>query len=112
MINGSPTHNNTTLFKKGAHNIIDARPYNVVAEFDTPDWSPDKAQEWMAGQVTQFGDSIVGVYAANDGTGGGAIAAIFFFKQKTAYEVGLGIPAEPLFRSLELRKDRSNFLIF
>src|SRR5436190_23947016 len=25
----------------------------------------------------------------------------FFFKQKTAYEIGLGIPAEPLFRSLE-----------
>src|SRR2546428_6882677 len=29
------------------------------------------------------------------------IASIFFFfKQKTAYEIGLGIPAEPLFRSL------------
>src|SRR5260370_15120412 len=26
----------------------------------------------------------------------------FFFKQKTAYEIGLGIPAEPLFRSLSL----------
>src|SRR5262245_62526143 len=25
----------------------------------------------------------------------------FFFKQKTAYEIGLGIPAEPLFRSDE-----------
>src|SRR5207302_2934944 len=25
----------------------------------------------------------------------------FFFKQKTAYEIGLGIPAEPLFRSPE-----------
>src|SRR5205809_6107327 len=25
--------------------------------------------------------------------------SIFFFKQKTAYEIGLGIPAEPLFRS-------------
>src|SRR5439155_6853264 len=25
--------------------------------------------------------------------------SLFFFKQKTAYEVGLGIPAEPLFRS-------------
>src|SRR5438876_5601247 len=25
---------------------------------------------------------------------------VFFFKQKTAYEIGLGIPAEPLFRSL------------
>src|SRR5438874_8776775 len=25
----------------------------------------------------------------------------FFFKQKTAYEIGLGIPAEPLFRSAQ-----------
>src|SRR5260370_19198663 len=24
---------------------------------------------------------------------------VFFFKQKTAYEIGLGIPDEPLFRS-------------
>src|SRR5437867_4604429 len=24
----------------------------------------------------------------------------FFFKQKTAYDIGLGIPAEPLFRSI------------
>src|SRR5689334_23902822 len=27
------------------------------------------------------------------------IDVFFFFKQKTAYEIGLGIPAEPLFRS-------------
>src|SRR5206468_6459233 len=27
---------------------------------------------------------------------------LFFFKQKTAYEIGLGIPAEPLFRSYHL----------
>src|SRR5206468_8911380 len=27
------------------------------------------------------------------------ISLFFFFKQKTAYEIGLGIPAEPLFRS-------------
>src|SRR5207244_6540178 len=27
----------------------------------------------------------------------------FFFKQKTAYEIGLGIPAEPLFRSFMQR---------
>src|SRR5438045_6808194 len=26
----------------------------------------------------------------------------FFFKQKTAYDIGLGIPSEPLFRSLTL----------
>src|SRR5579883_3658057 len=29
----------------------------------------------------------------------GAPRSFFFFKQKTAYEIGLGIPAEPLFRS-------------
>src|SRR2546428_10199580 len=28
-----------------------------------------------------------------------AMPGFFFFKQKTAYEIGLGIPAEPLFRS-------------
>src|SRR5205085_4581689 len=27
---------------------------------------------------------------------------VFFFEQKTAYEIGLGIPAEPLFRSIRL----------
>src|SRR5205814_6153556 len=31
-----------------------------------------------------------------------ADCSLFFFKQKTAYEIGLGIPAEPLFRSQEL----------
>src|SRR5437867_13133103 len=30
-----------------------------------------------------------------------AIVCFFFFKQKTAYEIGLGIPAEPLFRSFK-----------
>lgn len=76
MINGSPTDNNATLFKKGAHSVIDASKYTVVGEYDTPDWSPDKAQAWMAGQITQFGNKIIGVYAANDGTAGGAIAAM------------------------------------
>src|SRR5262249_57918102 len=30
-------------------------------------------------------------------------ASIFFLKKKTAYEIGLGIPAEPLFRSIRPR---------
>src|SRR5438093_8958443 len=30
---------------------------------------------------------------------GTVLFVFFFFKQKTAYEIGLGIPAEPLFRS-------------
>src|SRR5207249_6919199 len=32
---------------------------------------------------------------------------VFFFKQKTAYEIGLGIPAEPLFRSTFLKASHS-----
>jgi D-xylose transport system substrate-binding protein len=75
MVNGSPTDGNSALFKTGAHRSIDASDYEVLAEYDTPDWSPDKAQEWVAGQITQFGDRIIGVYAANDGTAGGAISA-------------------------------------
>src|SRR5206468_10056764 len=30
-----------------------------------------------------------------------SVTFFFFFKQKTAYEIGLGIPAEPLFRSMQ-----------
>src|SRR5688572_31885566 len=39
-------------------------------------------------------------------TGTIRVTIVFFFKQKTAYEIGLGIPAEPLFRSLPLIKER------
>src|SRR5436305_10448573 len=31
--------------------------------------------------------------------------SFFFFKQTTAYEIGLGIPAEPLFRSVISRRN-------
>src|SRR5207253_4093270 len=34
---------------------------------------------------------------------------IIFFKQKTAYEIGLGIPAEPLFRSRTFKKSYTSF---
>jgi D-xylose transport system substrate-binding protein len=77
MINGSPTDNNATLFKEGAHSVLDASPFTVEPEYDTPDWSPDEAQREMEQAATQLGpDGFVGVYAANDGTAGGAIAAM------------------------------------
>jgi D-xylose transport system substrate-binding protein len=77
MINGAPTDNNATLFKKGAHSVIDDSPFNVAREYDTPDWSPDRAQQQMEQAITALGkDGFVGVYAANDGTAGGAIAAM------------------------------------
>ncbi|WP_223693342.1 ABC transporter substrate-binding protein [Leifsonia poae] len=76
MVNGSPTDNNATLFKKGAHSVIDSSGYKVLAEYDTPGWDPAQAQNWVSGQITKFGSQIKAVYAANDGTGGGAIAAL------------------------------------
>jgi D-xylose transport system substrate-binding protein len=77
MINGSPTDNNATLFKEGAHSVIDETDFTVAAESDTVDWEPSNAQADMDGHITTVGaDSIVGVYAANDGTAGGAIAAM------------------------------------
>jgi D-xylose transport system substrate-binding protein len=77
MINGAPTDNNAKLFKEGAHSVIDSSDYKVAKEYDTPDWSPDKAQQEMEQAITAVGkDGFVGVYAANDGTAGGAIAAM------------------------------------
>jgi D-xylose transport system substrate-binding protein len=77
MINGSPTDNNAKLFKEGAHSVIDSSGFKVAKEYDTPDWSPDKAQQEMEQAITAIGKGgFVGVYAANDGTAGGAIAAM------------------------------------
>jgi D-xylose transport system substrate-binding protein len=76
MINGSPTDPNAADFKAGAHSVLDSSGYKIAAEYDTPDWSPDKAQAWMEGQIGAVKNSLVGVYAANDGTAGGAIAAL------------------------------------
>jgi D-xylose transport system substrate-binding protein len=77
MINGAPTDNNAKLFKQGAHSVIDDSGFKVAKEFDTPDWSPDKAQSEMEQAITALGkNGFVGVYAANDGTAGGAIAAM------------------------------------
>jgi D-xylose transport system substrate-binding protein len=75
MINGSPTDNNATEFKRGAHRVLDGR-VNIAKEYDTPDWSPDKAQQLMEQALTALNNRVDGVYAANDGTGGGAIAAM------------------------------------
>ena len=75
QINGSPTDAAAGLIKKGIHAGLDNSGYPILAEFDTPEWAPPKAQQWASGQITRFGKKILGVVAANDGTGGGAVAA-------------------------------------
>lgn len=76
MINGSPTDSNAAQFRTGALSILTGSGLRILAQYDTPDWSPDKAQDWADGQITRFGDQIGGVYAANDGIAGGAISAL------------------------------------
>lgn len=76
MINGSPTDPNAADFKAGAHEILDGS-VEIGAEYDTPDWSPDKAQQQMEQAITSVGaDKISGVYSANDGMASGIIAAL------------------------------------
>ncbi|MBE7209546.1 MAG: substrate-binding domain-containing protein [Gluconacetobacter diazotrophicus] len=74
-INGSPTDAAAGLIRDGIHEGLASGGYRTLAEYDTPDWAPPKAQEWTSGQITRFRSQILGVVAANDGTGGGAIAA-------------------------------------
>jgi D-xylose transport system substrate-binding protein len=77
MINGAPTDNNAKLFKQGAHSVLDSSGIKIAKEYDTPDWSPDKAQSEMDQAISTLGKSgFQGVYAANDGTAGGAIASM------------------------------------
>jgi D-xylose transport system substrate-binding protein len=77
MINGAPTDNNAKLFKQGALSVFQSSGVTIGKQFDTPDWSPDKAQNEMQQAITALGNNgFQGVYAANDGTAGGAIAAM------------------------------------
>jgi D-xylose transport system substrate-binding protein len=80
MINGAPTDNNAKLFKAGAHSVFDplvkAGKLTIAKEYDTPDWSPNQAQNEMQQALTALGNKVDGVYCANDGTASGAIAAM------------------------------------
>jgi D-xylose transport system substrate-binding protein len=76
-INGSPTDNNAKLFGEGAASAFSKAGVQVAKEYDTPDWSPDQAQTEMDQAITALGKTgFKGVYAMNDGTAGGAIAAM------------------------------------
>jgi D-xylose transport system substrate-binding protein len=75
MINGAPTDNNAKLFKQGALSVLKGK-VNIAKQYDTPDWSADKAQTEMSQAITAVGKSkIQGVYSANDGLGAGIVAA-------------------------------------
>jgi D-xylose transport system substrate-binding protein len=77
MVNGAPTDPSAGDYKKGAHQVFDKSGIKIAREFDTPDWSPDKAQTEMEQSITALGkDGFAGSYSANDGMAGGMIAAM------------------------------------
>ncbi|MBF6605137.1 MAG: substrate-binding domain-containing protein [Chloroflexi bacterium] len=74
-INGSPQDNNATLFKQGAHKVLDGK-VTIVKEDAMANWKPEEAQAIMEAAITQFGAAgYDGVYVANDGGAGGVYAA-------------------------------------
>jgi D-xylose transport system substrate-binding protein len=76
MINGSPTDNNATLFKNGAHSVFDGK-VTIVKEDAAANWKPEEAQQLMEQYIAAVGkDGFDAAYQANDGTSGGAIAAM------------------------------------
>jgi D-xylose transport system substrate-binding protein len=77
MINGSPTDSNSPPYKNGALSVFKASGVKVVKSYDTPDWSPDKAQTEMDQAITSLGkDGFDAVYVANDGMASGVIASL------------------------------------
>ncbi len=77
MINGDPADPNAALFKEGAHKGFEAAGVKIAKEYDTPGWSAENAQREAQQAITALGNNgFAGVYAANDETGGGAIAAM------------------------------------
>jgi len=77
MINGDPADPNAAGFKKGAHKGFDQAGVQVAKEYDTPGWTAENAQREAQQAITALGnDGFAGIYAANDDTGGGAIAAL------------------------------------
>lgn len=76
MINGSPTDNNASMFKAGAHSVFDGK-VQIVKEDAAANWKPEEAQQLMEQFIAAVGkNGFDGAYQANDGTAGGAIAAM------------------------------------
>jgi D-xylose transport system substrate-binding protein len=79
-LNGSPTDNNATLFKKGYDSVVnplyDSGKLKKVADQSVPDWDNQKALTIFEQMLQKANNKIDGVLAANDGLGNAAISAL------------------------------------
>lgn len=80
MIKGSPTDPNADFLRGGQQEVlqaaIDAGDITIVAEAYTDGWLPSNAQRNMEQILTAQGNNVDAVVASNDGTAGGAVAAL------------------------------------
>jgi D-xylose transport system substrate-binding protein len=80
VLNGSPTDNNATLFKKGYDSVINPKfksgEWTQVADQSVPDWDNQKALTIFEQMLQKSSNKVDGVLAANDGLGNAAISAL------------------------------------
>jgi D-xylose transport system substrate-binding protein len=79
-LNGSPTDNNATLFKKGYDSVLkplyDQGKLKKAADQSVPDWDNTKALTIFEQMLQKTSNKIDAVLAANDGLGNAAISAL------------------------------------
>jgi len=79
-LNGSPTDNNATQFKEGYESVLqpmyDNASYLKGPDQSVDDWSSAEAGVIFEQMMTQTGNKINGVLAANDGLANAAIAIL------------------------------------
>ncbi|NNU79156.1 D-xylose ABC transporter substrate-binding protein [Halovulum dunhuangense] len=80
MIKGSPTDPNADFLRGGQQEVlqeaIDAGRITIVGEAYTDQWLPANAQRNMEQILTANNNDVDAVVASNDGTAGGAVAAL------------------------------------
>ncbi|WP_237400296.1 D-xylose ABC transporter substrate-binding protein [Rhodovulum sulfidophilum] len=80
MIKGSPTDPNADFLRAGQQEVlqpaIDAGKVRIVGEAYTDGWLPANAQRNMEQILTANDNEVDAVVASNDGTAGGAVAAL------------------------------------
>ncbi len=80
MIKGSPTDPNANFLRSGQQEVIaDAvkkGDIKIVGDEYTDGWKPEVAQKNMEQILTKAGGKVDAVVASNDGTAGGAVAAL------------------------------------
>jgi D-xylose transport system substrate-binding protein len=75
MINGDPGDSFARLLKLGAQSILNGK-VTIAKAYDTPQAGPDTAQTEMTDALTALHNKVDAVYAADDATAAGAIAAL------------------------------------